>query len=50
MNPVSIEKQEELWDRILDFDGGKFVTLNAENNSSLALVGRNLKYPSLNRH
>ena len=49
MNPVSIEKQEELWDRILDFDGGKFVTLNAENNSSLALVGRNLKYPSLNR-
>ena len=44
--PVSIDIQEQLWERIIDFDNGRFVVLNADNNTSLALVGRSLKYPN----
>lgn len=47
--PVSIDIQEQLWERIIDFDNGRFVVLNADNNTSLALVGRSLKYPNYNK-
>lgn len=49
MKPVNIAQQEELWNRIINYENGRFVALNAENNSLLVLIGRSLKYPNFNR-
>lgn len=49
MNPVSIEKQEELWNKILDFDNGKFVEIISNNHSTIALIGRCSKFPNTDR-
>lgn len=47
--PVSSDIQNEVWERIMDFDNGSFVVLNHDNNSTLAMVGRSMDYPNYNR-
>ena len=40
MNPASKEKQNEIWDTILNYENSRFVQLIVEHDISLALTGR----------